>query len=86
LAASLHLSDDQKQKLQTFLIDARENVRAYREANLNSSHQDMINQVAANRSALRQRLVDFRSPEQLTTWDAEVSKAKELGQKMAASA
>jgi len=86
-ATSLNLSDDQKQKLQSFLTDAREKIQAYKKDNPNASPQDLLKQVAANRSALRERLVNFLSPEQLTKWDAEVSKAKEfLGQKMAASA
>jgi|SRR6516164_3508408 protein CpxP len=86
-ASSLNLSDDQKEKLHTFLADAREKVQAYKKDNPNASPQDLVNHVAANRSALRQRLVNFLSPEQLTKWDAEVAKAKEfLGHKMAASA
>ena len=84
---SLNLSDDQKQKLQSFLTDAREKVREYKQANPNASAQDLLKQVATNRTALRERLVSFLNPEQLTKWDAEVAKAKEfLGQKMAASA
>jgi len=84
---SLNLSDDQKQKLQSFLTDAREKVQEYKQANPNASAQDLLKHVAANRTALRERLVNFLSPEQLTKWDAEVAKAKEfLGQKMAASA
>jgi periplasmic protein CpxP/Spy len=86
-ASSLNLSDDQKQKLQTFLTDAREKLQAYRKDNPDASPQDVLKQVAVNRSALRERLVNFLSPEQLTKWDAEVAKTKEfLGQKMAASA
>jgi hypothetical protein len=38
-----------------------------------------------NRAALRQRLVNFLTPEQLAKWDTEVAKAKEfLGHKRAA--
>jgi hypothetical protein len=86
-ATSLNLSDDQKQKLQNFLTEAHEKVLTYKEANPSASPQDVLKEVAANRSVLRERLVKFLSPEQLTKWDAEVSKAKEfLGQKMAASA
>jgi predicted HTH transcriptional regulator len=86
-ATSLSLSDDQKQKLQTFLTDAREKIQAYKKENPNASPQDLLKQVAANRTALRERLVNFLNPDQLTKWDAEVAKAKEfLGQKMAASA
>ena len=86
-ATSLNLSDDQKQKLQGFLADAREKVQAYKQANPNASPQDLLKEVATNRTALRERLVNFLNPDQLTKWDAEVAKAKEfLGQKMAASA
>jgi len=86
-ATGLNLSDDQKQKLQTFLTDAREKIQTYRKDNPNASPQDVLKQVTANRSALRERLVNFLSPEQLAKWDTEVARAKEfLGQKMAASA
>jgi len=86
-AHSLNLSDDQKQKLQGFLTDAREKIQTYRQDNPNASPQDLLKQLAANRTALRERVVNFLSPEQLTKWDAEVAKAKEfLGQKLAASA
>jgi hypothetical protein len=41
--------------------------------------------VKEHRNEIRQRVVSFLSPEQLTKWDAEVAKAKEfLGQKMEA--
>jgi len=69
-AKSLNLSDDQKQRLQSFLTDAREKVREYKEAHPNASAQDLLKQVKANRTALRERLVKFLSPEQLTKWDA----------------
>lgn len=83
--ADLQLSDDQKTKLQEFLTEARAKVADYLHNNPNAKKSDIINQVAANRDQLRQRLVNFLSPEQLKKWDAEVSKAKEfLGQQMAA--
>jgi hypothetical protein len=44
-----------------------------------------LRKVADNRATIRQRLVGFLTPEQLTKWDAEAAKAKEfLGQKLAA--
>jgi hypothetical protein len=83
--ADLQLSDDQKTKLQEFLTEARAKVADYLHNNPNAKKSDIINQVAANRDQLRQRLVNFLSPEQLKKWDSEVSKAKEfLGQQMAA--
>lgn len=83
--ASLNLSDQQKEKLQTFLIEAREKVQVYLQENPNASRADVVTKVAANRDALRARLTNFLSPEQLSKWDAEIAKAKEfLGQKLAA--
>jgi len=39
--------------------------------------------VKAHRTEIRQRVVNFLSPEQLGKWDSEVAKAKEfLGQKV----
>jgi hypothetical protein len=84
-AADLQLSDEQKTKLQEFLTEARTKVADYLHANPNAKKADVLNQVAANRDQIRQRLVNFLTPEQLSKWDAEVSKAKEfLGQQMAA--
>lgn len=83
--ADLQLSDDQKTKLQEFLAEARIKVDEYLQSNPNAKKADIIKQVAAHRDQLRQRLVNFLSPEQLKKWDAEVGKAREfLGQQMAA--
>jgi periplasmic protein CpxP/Spy len=84
-ATDLNLSEDQKQKLHTFLSEASEKLHEYRQQNPNVSKEDLIKKVADNRAAIRQRLVNFLTSEQLTKWDAEVAKAKEfLGQKIAA--
>lgn len=84
-STDLNLSDDQKQKLQTFLSEAHEKVHEYKQQNPNATREDLMKKVADNRTAIRQRLVNFLTPEQLTKWDAEVTKAKEfLGQKIAA--
>jgi len=83
--ADLQLSDDQKAKLQEFLTEARAKVADYLKANPNAKRVDVIKEVAAHRDQLRQRLVNFLTPEQLTKWDAEVAKAREfLGQQIAA--
>jgi len=84
-ATDLNLSDDQKEKLQGFLTEARAKVAEYLKDNPQAKKGDVIKEVATHRDQLRQRLVNFLSPEQLKKWDAEVSKAKEfLGQQMAA--
>lgn len=84
-ATDLNLSDDQKQRISNFLAEAHEKVEEYKEENPDASREDIIKRVAANRTAIRERLVSFLTPEQLTKWDAGVANAKEfLGQKMAA--
>ena len=84
-ATDLNLSDDQKQKLQTHLTDAYQKLQEYKQQNPNASKEDLVKRVADNRTAIRQRVTSFLNPEQLTKWDAEVSKAKDfLGEKMAA--
>ena len=83
--ADLNLSEEQKQKLHSFMTEASEKIQEYKQQNPNASMEDLIKKVADNRAALRQRLVNFLTPEQLTKWDAGVAKAKEfLGQKLAA--
>jgi hypothetical protein len=83
--ASLNLSDDQKQKLQSFMTEASEKLQDYKQHNPNASREDLMKKIADNRAAIRQRITNFLTPEQLTKWDAEVAKAKQfLGQKMAA--
>jgi hypothetical protein len=83
--ADLQLTNDQKEKLHEFLTEARVKVAEYLKANPNTKKADVIKEVAAHRDQLRQRLVNFLSPEQLQKWDAEVAKAKEfLGQQLAA--
>jgi periplasmic protein CpxP/Spy len=83
--ASLNLSEDQKQKLHGFMTEASEKLQEYKQQNPNASKEDLLKKIADNRAVIRQRLTNFLTPEQLTKWDAEVSKAKEfLGQKLAA--
>lgn len=83
--ASLNLSDDQKQKLQGFMTDASEKLQEYKQQNPNATREDLMKKIADNRAAIRQRITNFLTPDQLTKWDAEVAKAKQfLGQKMAA--
>jgi periplasmic protein CpxP/Spy len=85
LATELNLSEDQKQRLHYFLTDAYQKLQEYREQNPNVTKEDLIKRIRENRAGLRERLVSFLTPEQLTKWDAEVAKAKEfLGQKLAA--
>lgn len=84
-AQDLNLSGDQKEKLQSALVDAREKVAEYMKKNPNTSRADIIAKVKDHREEIRQRIANFLSPEQLTKWNAEVAKAKEfLGQRLEA--
>jgi transcription termination factor NusB len=87
LVGNLNLSDEQQEKLRGFLSEAHEKVDEYRKQNPNATKEDLVRKVAENRNEIRERLTKFLTPEQLTKWDAEVSKAKEfLGQARTASA
>ena len=84
-ASSLHLSNDQKEKLQTAFTDARAKVGDYLQDHPGITKADIVKQVAGQRDQIRQRVTNFLTPEQLKMWDAEMAKAKEfLGQNMAA--
>ena len=81
-AGDLNLTDDQKEKLQAALAEAREKVGEYLKDNPTATKADIIAKVRAHRDEIRQRVVKFLSPDQLSKWDSEVAKAKEfLGQK-----
>jgi anti-sigma regulatory factor (Ser/Thr protein kinase) len=85
IATDLNLSEEQKEKLRTSLSEAYEKVQEYKLQNPNASSEDLIKRMADNRESIRQRVVNFLTPEQLTKWDAEVAMAKEfLGQRIAA--
>jgi hypothetical protein len=84
-ASDLNLTDDQKEKLHAALTEARAKIAEYLQQNPNTTKADVISKVVANRDAIRQRVENFLSPEQLKKWDDEKAKAKEfLGQKLAA--
>jgi predicted HTH transcriptional regulator len=84
-AIDLNLTDDQKEKLRGALTEAREKIAEYMQQNPNTTKDDVIAKVVANRKGIRQRVVNFLSPEQLKKWDDEKAKAKDfLGQKIAA--
>ena len=82
-AGDLNLTDEQKEKLQTALAEAREKVGDYLKNNPNATKADIIAKVKAHRDEIRQRVVSFLSPEQLSKWDSAIAKGKEfLGQKL----
>ena len=86
LGSELNLTDQQKEGLKTFLTEKYEKLQEYRKENPNISKEDVAQYIAKNRSAGREKLEKFLTPEQLTKWDAEISKAKDFLSTRAASA
>ena len=86
LGSELNLSDHQKEGLKTFLTEKYEKLQEYRKQNPNVSKEDIAQYIAKNRSAGREKLEKFLTPEQLTKWDAEIAKAKDFLSTRAASA
>jgi predicted HTH transcriptional regulator len=64
-ASDLNLTDDQKENLRVALTEAREKIAVYMQQNPNTTRADVISKVVANRDAIRQRVVNFLSPEVL---------------------
>jgi protein CpxP len=86
LGSELNLTDQQKDGLKTFLTEKYEKLQEYRKENPNISKEDVAQYIAKNRSAGREKLEKFLTPEQLTKWDAEIAKAKDFLSTRAASA
>jgi hypothetical protein len=85
-SASLNLSEDQKQKLQESLSNAYQKMQEYKQQNPGASKEDLVRKVEENRDSIRQRLVSFLTPEQLTKWDSEIANAKDFLTQRAVSA
>ena len=82
-AGDLSLNEEQKEKLHAALAEGREKIGEYLKNNPSTTKADIIAKVKAQRDEIRQRVVNFLTPEQLAKWDSEVAKAKEfLGQKV----
>src|SRR3974377_1817381 len=85
-STALNLSDDQKRQLQDSLSSPYERGQEYRQEHPGATREDLVREMSANRNSIRQRLVRFLTPEQLTKWDSEVAKAKDFLSQMAAGA
>jgi protein CpxP len=80
----LNLTDAQKEQLKTFLTEKYQKLQEFRQQNPNASKDDLTRNLAKIRSAGREKLERFLTPDQLTKWDAEMAKAKDfLGQRAA---
>jgi hypothetical protein len=85
-AKELNLSDAQKKKLKTFLTEKYEKLQAFRQQNPSATKEDLTRNLATIRSAGREKLEKFLTPDQLTKWDAEIAKAKDFLGRRAATA
>ena len=82
-AADLHLSEEQKEKLQTALAEGREKIGEYLKTHPNTSKAEIVAKVKEHRGQIHERVAKFLDSEQLGKWDSEVGKAKEfLGQRL----
>ena len=86
LVKELNLSDSQREQLKTFLTEKYEQLQEYKKQNPNISWEDIAQYIAKNRTAGREKIEKFLTPEQLKIWDAEVAKAKDFLSQRAASA
>jgi len=75
-AQSLNLSEDQKIRLKAALEGAREKIDQARQKHPGITKEEVKAKLKDARAPLREHLVNFLTPEQLTKWDAEVTKAK----------
>jgi protein CpxP len=75
-ATDLNLSDAQKAQLKTGLERAQERLEEIRANNPDVTRADVIAKLVEVRGSLRERVVNFFTPEQLQKWDAEVAKAR----------
>ena len=74
--ADLNLSDAQKTQLKTALEKAHDRVDEIKENNPEVTRADVISKLKEYRVELRERVETFLTPEQLTKWDDEVTKAR----------
>ena len=83
IAQGLNFTEQQVERLQSALGQAREGVTQYIKNHPNATRADIIAKVKERRVEIGQRVEILLSLEQLAKWDAEMTKAKEfLGQKL----
>ena len=75
-AADLSLSDSQKAQLQAAFERAEDRIEEIRKQNPDVNRADVIKKLVGARDQIREHVVKFLTPEQLTKWDAEMSKAR----------
>jgi protein CpxP len=75
-AADLNLSESQKTQLQTAYEKAEDRIEEIRKENPDVTRADVVKKLVAARDQIREHIMKFFTPDQLTKWDAEISKAR----------
>jgi hypothetical protein len=75
-ATDLNLSEPQKAQLHAALERAEGRLEQIRKENPDVTRADVIRKLVEGRDQIREHVVKFLTPEQLTKWDAEMAKAR----------
>ena len=75
-ATDLNLSEPQKAQLHAAFERAEGRLEQIRKENPDVTRADVIKKLVDARDQIREHVVKFLTPEQLTKWDAEMAKAR----------
>jgi Spy/CpxP family protein refolding chaperone len=75
-ATELNLSESQRAQLHTAYEKAEDRIQQIRKEYPDVTRADVVKKLVGARDQIREHVVHFLTPEQLTKWDAEVAKAK----------
>jgi DNA-binding MurR/RpiR family transcriptional regulator len=75
-ATDLNLSESQKAQLHTAFERAEGRLEQIRKENPDVTRADVIKKLVDGRDQIREHVVRFLTPEQLTKWDAAMAKAR----------
>ena len=77
-ATDLHLSESQKDQLHAAFERAEAKLEQIRKEHPDVTRADVIKKLVSARDQIREHVVKFLTPEQLTKWDAEMAKARDF--------
>jgi hypothetical protein len=77
-ATSLNLTESQKAQLHTAFENAEGRLEHIRKETPDVTRADVIKKLVGARDQIREHVVKFLTPEQLTKWDAEMAKVREF--------
>ena len=70
-AKDLNLTDQQRERLESALLDTQEKIGQYLKKYPDAPPAEIIDAVNEHRAEIRQRVVNFLSPDQLMKWDTD---------------